>query len=276
MEYKTLMVHLELNGDNEGVLKIAGELAERFRAKVIGIAVAQPVKLLYDEGCTAGEVIAEDQAEIDKELGSCVAQFRQALEGRASDLEWRSTVTFDSLDDYIAEQARAADLIITGKDIGGSLLDTTRRVDIGRLAVKAGRPVLLVPQGITTLPLRQVFVAWKDTREARRAALDALPLLEVAGHAAVIEVTSVREQTEAARRVKDVALWLGQHRCFGSPVAIGTSYAQEGFLYTELVKRQCDLLVAGAFSHSRAGEWVFGGLTQDFLLDPDFCVLLSH
>lgn len=276
MEYKTLMVHLELNGDNEGVLRIAGDLAERFKARVIGIAAAQPVKILYDEGCTAGEVMAEDQAEIDKELNACVAQFRQALEGRANGLEWRSTVAFDRLEDYIAEQARAADLIITGKDIGGGLLDTTRRVNIGRLAVKAGRPVLLVPQGITSLPLKHVFIAWKDAREARRAALDALPLLEAARHATVLEVTSVREQAEAEKQVKDVALWLERHGLFASPEAIGTSHAQEGFLRSELVKGHCDLLVAGAFSHSRTGEWVFGGVTQDVLLDPDFCVLLSH
>ena len=93
MEYRTLMVHLELNGDNEGVLKIAGELAERFKSKVIGIAAAQPVKILYDEACTAGEIMAEDQAEIDKELNACLAQFREALEGRVKSLEWRSTVT---------------------------------------------------------------------------------------------------------------------------------------------------------------------------------------
>ena len=101
------------------------------------------------------------------------------------------TVTLGGLDDYIADQARAADLIITGKDIGGDIMDTTRRVNIGRLAVKAGRPVLLVPQGITSLPLKHVFIAWKDVREARRAALDAFPLLEAAGHATVLEVTSV-------------------------------------------------------------------------------------
>lgn len=276
MEYKSLMVHLELNGDNDGVLNIAGELAERFKARVIGIAAAQPVRNLYDEGCTAGEVLAEDQAEIDKELNACVAQFRQALEGRTKGLEWRSTITFDSLDDYIAEQGRAADLIITGKDIGGAFLDATRRVNIGRLAVNAGRPVLLVPQGIQTLPLKNVFIAWKDTREARRAALDALPLLKLADHSTVLEVTSINEQAEAEKRVRDVSRWLERHKLMAASLAIGTSSAHEACLRTELVKRHCDLLIAGAFSHGRVGEWVFGGVTQDVLLDPDCCVLLSH
>ena len=276
MEYKTLMVHLELNGDNDGILKIAGELAERFQAKVIGIAAAQPCRILYDDTGLSGEIMAEDQAEIDKELCACVAQFRQALKGRARMLEWRATVVTDPLEDYIAEQARAADLIITGKDLGGAYLDATRRVNIGRLAVKAGRPILLVPQGISSLPLKRVFVAWKDSKEARRAAMDALPLLEAAGDATVMEITSVQDQGEAEKRVKDVVLWLEQHRLFATPLAIGTSEAQEAFLRSELVKNRCDLLVAGAFSHSRTGEWVFGGITQDVLLDPDCCVLLSH
>lgn len=276
MEYKTLMVHLELNGDNDGVLKIAGELAERFKAKVIGIAAAQPVKILYDEAGTSGEIMAEDQAEIDKELSACVTQFRRALEGRTKGLEWRSTVTFDSLDDYIAEQARAADLIITGKDIGGAFLDSTRRVNIGRLAVKAGRPVLLVPKGVTTLTLKNVFLAWKDTREARRAAFDSLPLLETAGRMTVLEVTSVNDLTEAEKRVRDVGAWLERHGLFVTPLVLGTPSAKEAFLRSELVKRDCDLLVAGAFGRGRLGEWAFGGVTQDVLLDPDFCVLLSH
>ena len=276
MEYKTLMVHIELNGDNEGVLKIAGELAERFKAKVIGIAAAQPVRILYDEFCTAGEIMAEDRAEIDKESNACADQFRHALEGRANGLEWRSTVTIGALDDYIAEQARAADLIITGKDIGGDIMDTTRRVNIGKLAVKAGRPILLVPQGITSLRLKHVFIAWKDVREARRAAWDAIPLLEAAGHATVLEIASDREQGEAEKRVKDVALWLERHRLRASARAIGTSDMDAGVLRSELAKGHCDLLVAGAFSHNRMGEWVLGGITQDVLLDPDFCVLLSH
>jgi nucleotide-binding universal stress UspA family protein len=276
MDYKTLLVHLELNGDNEGVLKIAGELAQRFQAKVIGIAAAQPVRPLYDESCTSAEVMAEDQAEIDQEIGVCVAQFRQALEGKATSLEWRSTVTFDSLDGYIADQARCADLIITGKDIGGALFDTTRRVNIGRLAVMAGRPLLLVPQGIVSLSLENVFLAWKDTREARRAAMDSLPLLRAAGHVTVAEVTPVRDQAAAEKRLTDVGQWLDRHGIAASRAAIATPHSQEGVLRAELVQRRCDLLVAGAYGHARLGEWVFGGMTEDVLLDPDFCVLLSH
>ena len=276
MAYKTLLVHLDLNGDNEGLLKITGDLAERFDAKVIGIAAAQPIQPLYDEGFAAADIATEHRNEVEKEIAACETQFLQVLKPRIKQLEWRSTVTLVSLADYIAAEARCADLIITGKDIGGFLTDTSRRVSIGDLAIKAGRPVLIVPQGITGLSLQHVFVAWKDTREARRAVVDALPLLKAAGRTGVLEVTSEGDCDNAKARVRDVGHWLETHGVSATPRAVGTKSIEMGYLHAELLSLKCDLLVAGAYGHNRLGEWVFGGVTQDVLLDPDFCVLLSH
>jgi nucleotide-binding universal stress UspA family protein len=275
MNYKTIMAHLELNGDNEGVLSIAGHLAEQFGARVIGIAAAQPVMPLYEEGFSMADVAAKDRAELRRELVHCRTQFRKALEERVP-IEWRSAVAYELPADYIAEQARAADLIITGKDIGASLLDNSRRVNIGSLALKAGRPVLIVPQGIRELALRHVFLGWRDNREARRAAMDSLPLLRAAENVTVVEVTSERERPQTQIRLEDVASWLKCHGVSATALALGTSGNQVGHLHAELLNRKCDLLVAGAYGHSRLGEWVFGGVTEDVLLDPDFCVLLSH
>jgi hypothetical protein len=169
MDYRTLLVHLELNSDNEGLLNIAAELAERFGSRVIGIAVAQPIQPLVDEGLSMPGLVIRDRAEIEREMSLCREQFEKALKGHATEIAWRSAITFGSLAEYIADEARCADLIITGPDIGAALLDNTRRVDIGDLAFRAGRPVLIVPHGIKTLPLQHVFLAWKGGREARRA-----------------------------------------------------------------------------------------------------------
>jgi nucleotide-binding universal stress UspA family protein len=277
MSYKTILVHLELNGDNEGVLSIAGQLAERFNSRVIGIAAAKPLQPLYEEGYVMAEVVATDRTELDQELAACRVQFRNALESRVKQIEWRSCVTFQELADYIADEARSADLIITGKDIGAALFGNNRRVNIGDLALRAGRPVLIVPQGFTRLALRHVFLAWKDSREARRAAMDGLPLMAAAGHVTVLEVAGEGEGGKSAAevRVQDVALWLEQHGISGAPM-VSTANDQTGQLHALLLDRKCDLLVAGAYGHNRLGEWVFGGVTQDVLLDPEFCVLLSH
>jgi nucleotide-binding universal stress UspA family protein len=276
MTYKTLMVHLELNGDNEGVLKVAGELAERFDAHVIGIAACQPIQVLVSEGFNAGEAITMDWAEIQKELAAAADQFHAALQGRARSVEWRSMITYGPLADYLADQARSADLIITGKDIGASLLDETRRVKMGDLVMRAGRPVLIVPRGVTTLAMRHVAVGWKETREARRAAIDALPLLQAARHVTVLEVTSQHDRTAALARTQDVAGWLGRHQVQADAEATVASGTEAGYLHAMLLDRKCDLLVAGAYGHNRLSEWVFGGVTMDVLLNPDFCVLVSH
>jgi nucleotide-binding universal stress UspA family protein len=142
--------------------------------------------------------------------------------------------------------------------------------------MRAGRPILIVPMGITGLGMRHVLVGWKESREARRAVADALPLLQAAGQVTVLEVTSQHEHTAAQARVKDVALWLQQHQVEAAGEAIVASGTEAGYLHAALLDRRCDLLVAGAYGHNRLSEWVFGGVTADVLLDPDFCVLISH
>jgi nucleotide-binding universal stress UspA family protein len=276
MSYKSLMVHLELNGDNEGVLAVAGELASRFGARVIGMATCQPVKVLYGEDFSIDEVVAQDRAEIAKELASTEKQFRAALKGRAHDVQWRSAITYGPLADVIAEEARAADLIVTGIELKGQLFDDTRRVAIGDLMMRAGRPLLLVPKGVRSLPMRHVFVGWKESRESRRAVADAVPLLREAQRATVLEAVSAAELSQARDRVEDVAGWLAAHGVEAKPEALGITGGELGFLRDTLLDRKCDLFVAGGYGHARISEWVFGGVTYDLLLHPDCCVLLSH
>ncbi len=276
MSYKTLMVHLELDGKNAGLLEIAADLAGRFDARVIGIAACQPVQMLYDEGYTCGDEMVADRAEIAREIEAAKAEFHQVLKGRVKKVEWRSCITFEALASYIADQARAADLIITRPDIGGSLLDNTRRVKIGDLALEAGRPLLIVPHGMSSLTLNNAFVAWKDSREARRAVADALPLLRLAKNVTVLEAANNEAQSMAHGHVVDVAHWLESHDVTAEPVTATLHGGDAANLYDETIERGCDFLVAGAYGHSRIGEFVFGGVTRDLLLSPEYCVLISH
>lgn len=276
MGYNSIMVRLDLSKDNTGVLSVAGGLAERFGSKVIGIAACQPLQILADEGFSAGEAIVQNCEEIAKEIEAAEAQFRAALSGRVREIEWRSNVTYDLLADYIAEQARAADLIITGKDVGPSFLDESHRVRLGDLVMRAGRPVLIVPDGVKELAFRHVFVGWKDAREARRAVVDALPLLAISREVTVLEVAPEYETKRAQDRVEDVTAWLAKHNVRARSMTDTPTGLASGYLHARLLTDHCDLLVAGAYGHNRVREWVFGGVTQDVLLDPEFCVLISH
>lgn len=276
MTYKTLMVHLELQKNNDTLLDFVGDLAERFQAHVIGIAACQPVQILYDEGFTAGEVMVQDRTEMTKEIAAAESQFRKALAGRAPSMEWRYSITYAPLASYIAEEARAADLLITGPDLGPSLLDNTRRVNLGNLVMEAGRPVLIVPHGVAAVDFQRTVIGWKGSREARRAIADSLPVLEVSEHVTILEVATKDALERAHEHVKDVCRWLGRHGVEAVPSAILATRPEISALHDELLERRCDLFVAGAYGHSRGREFVFGGITYDMLLNAEFCVLISH
>jgi len=276
MTWKSLMVHMELGGDNAEVLGIAADLVRRFEARVIGIAACKPMELLANEGFNVNSVVVNDREEIEREISAVEKQFHSALERHVTDLEWRSLITYGSLADALADEARSADVVITAKDIGPDLFDETRRVNIGDLVMRAGRPILLVPKGVRSLPMRHVFVGWKESREARRAAVDALPLLRQAQHVSVVEIADAGRAVACQKHVDDVAGWFGQHGISAVSQALGRVGGETGFLRAELLDRHCDLLVAGAYGRPRLQEWMFGGVTRDILLNPDFCVLISH
>lgn len=280
MSYKILMVHLELGRSNTALLKVAGDLAEQCAAKVIGVAARQPVLAISAAaGYISGEMVELDRAEAEREAREAETEFRDILTHRAVSLDWRCASVFTPLADYISQEARSADLILTTPDRGGSLLAEPRRVKIGDLVMHSGRPVLLVPETATHLPLDRVLLAWKDSREARRAALDALPLLKMAGHVTVAEVvreTDTADAADARQRLQDVIGWLAGHDIEAEPlVQISDTFDARGLAEVAHTVR-ADVVVAGAYAHNRFREWVFGGVTMDLLINPSRLTFLSH
>ena len=101
------------------------------------------------------ELVNWDREQIDKELKATEKDFRSALEGKVATVEWRSTVvTYGSIADYVAEQMRAADLLVSAPQEGGALLDRPRYVNVADLVLRAGRPVLVVASTEDKLDLR--------------------------------------------------------------------------------------------------------------------------
>jgi nucleotide-binding universal stress UspA family protein len=272
---KSLMVHLELGRSNANLLRIAADLAERFDAAVIGVAACQPIQMVYGDGFVSGEMIEQERAEVALEMKKAEAEFRSALSARAAKLTWRSTEVFAPLADYLAREARCADLVVTGVATG-DLFDASRAVNTGALVMQVGRPVLIVPAAVTELKLGRVLVGWKDTRETRRAVADALPLLAQATHVAVAEIAIEDEMAEARARVADVAGWLLRHGINAEPVVARATQDDATRLSGLAQEQDADLIVAGAYGHSRLREWALGGVTRDLLLRTDRCSLVSH
>jgi len=269
MSYATLMVHCSLTTSCDNRLTIAASLAERFDARVIGIAAhAVPVQLYFAEGDAAAYAEEQDLANIEKYLRLAEERFHKALKGHATAMEWRSAI--EAPQSFIAKECRAADLVIIGQN------DEYPSLDPGDLAMQTGRPLLMVPQEVETLKAERILIAWKDTREARRAICDALPLLRLCQKAIVVEIDEARDPVAAARRVEDVAAWLAGHGVnaagWSEPLRKDAS-AQLDALATEEV---LDLVVAGAYGHGKFREWVFGGVTRALLRQTSRCHLLAH
>ena len=274
LRYETLLVHMIVGRSNGAVLKVATELAKLLGARTIGIAACHPVPMMSGPGYVDGAVIGMLQEQLDKEIGAAEVEYREALLSSKAPLEWRSSNTLSPSPDFLAREARCADLIISSA-LPTDRFDSMQHVNIGDLIMHAGRPVLVVPHAGVHLPFEQVVVAWKDTRESRRAVCDALPLLRAAKHVTVVEIAAADDVASAMTRVTDVATWLESHSIKATPLALPAAGSDASCLDSFLDKHNADLVVAGAYGHSRFREWAFGGVT-DSLLRTGRCALLSH
>jgi nucleotide-binding universal stress UspA family protein len=273
MGYSTMMVQLDLEQSNDARLKIAGELAEQFDAKLIGIAAREPYRAYAADFLWAQSLLDQQRASIEKELAETEERFRSAMGKRVRAIEWRGALAAPT--DYVTREARAADLVIVGSVREDGLLDPLRQFDPGDLLMQVGRPVFVVPPEAESLRLKSALVAWKDTREARRAVLDAIPLLKRVKEVNVLEIVEDETERAAARhRVDDVAAWLGGHGI--AAFSVVTHARGEVDLLDAIWNEGADIVVAGAYGHTRLREWVLGGVTRNLLTRTRRCSLLAH
>jgi nucleotide-binding universal stress UspA family protein len=274
MSYATLMVHVDVDGELSGRVRVAAALAARFGAHLIGVGGWAPMSVFLAEEAKADPAPTEPHLQDMKALlDQKGRQFCTAVAHADNRAEWRSVLDFPT--DAIAREARAADLVIVGN--APENRDPFRALDPGGLILKAGRPVLVVPQSVDALAARRVAIAWKDTREARRAVRDALPFLLQAESVMIVEASERRGGEQAARNVRDVADYLRRHRIEAIAERVRpTDVTATNSLLRVIRDENIDLIVAGAYGHSRLGEWAFGGVTRDLLADSPICGVFSH
>jgi nucleotide-binding universal stress UspA family protein len=276
MTYATVLVSLAFDQPNASRLAVAGELAERYDARVIGVAAADfSPPLYYTSGEQAQKLLDQGLATVRQRLAELETEFRESMRSHRKELQWRSAVALPAK--YIAEQARAADLVIGGSSARGMLTDPFASADPADLVMQVGRPLLVVPPTVSRIHLSGVLVAWKDNPEARRAIVGALPLLRQAGHVSVAEIVEEDGSRDVAlANVHDVVDWLSRHHVFASavvPEQVGKVAAQLDHIATGI---GAGIVVAGAYGHSRFREWFLGGETQHLVEQTARCALLAR
>lgn len=279
MDYRSLLVHLEPDStSSEARLQLAIALARECEAVLVGTAARMTRSPVigdpYGIAAIDGQLLEAERMSIEEELARLERMFGEQTSGKDLRTDWRCAVSYP--DAFIAREARAADLVIVGR--GERQRSAAHQFpDPGDVLMRAGRPVLVVPPGASALGGKQIVLAWKDTREARRAVWDALPALGRAEAVHVVEVAEGDDLNAAAARLTDVVDHLSRHGV-KAEAEVRTlrerSVADELILFAEL--KGADLIVAGGYGHARLREWAFGGVTGDLLRHCPKCCLLSH
>ena len=283
MGYSAILVHVDADADSDPRMRLALELAARCKAMLIGAgawalqsAGAGDIAGGEDHGSDGADFVGGEEPdkpqieEISAWLGRLGSHFRSNAGDKQ--VEWRSAVDFPS--EFVARQARAADLVIIGPDRTG---DSYRSLDPGTVVIHAGRPVLLVPSAIDSLKGRRILIGWKDTREARRAVRDALPLLRDADEVLAVHVEEKRIQADTGSYIDDAANYLARHEIkIRTKVEPQSKAGIAGELIRAAREQGADLIVAGGYGRSRLGEFVFGEVTRELLTTSPVCCLFSH
>ena len=280
MDWNTILVQLSNPRRTDVLASVAGRLAERSNAHLIGLNVANALAHMPAMPALVGpEDFAAFEAIDDETAARLKAAFDQVTQNRAFVAEWRN-VRIVGMEPVAAviEHGRAADLIVASQsdpdwEMSG-LFDAPER-----LALESGRPVLIVPYAGRFGEIgKRVMVAWSGKREGARAVFDALPLLKSADKVTLLCVVGRDSDGESGQLPgAEIAASLARH---GVKVTVRKTMADEIGVADEILARLADegsdLLVMGAYGHSRLREMVFGGVTRHILRHMTVPTLMSH
>jgi nucleotide-binding universal stress UspA family protein len=275
MSYAAILVHVQNDETAQPRLRCACALAARFEAALIGVGAEMIQPMATGSGAAnvdAGWYVAMRDI-VEAELKGAADRFDAASANIRSGAIWESGLDLPA--QAVARSSRAADLIVASVGPGGRN-DPYRDAGPADLALLTGRPVLVAHAGSAPLSAKRIVLAWKDTREARRAMSDAMPFLESAESVLVLEVCPEEDKDEAKIRTDEVVEALRRHKVTAEAKVVIHQHADSSQVVLQAKAFGADLIIAGAYGHSRLGEWVFGGMTRDLLRQDDCYVLLSH
>jgi nucleotide-binding universal stress UspA family protein len=261
-DYKTLVVQVDNQGGTSARVEVAARLAAQAGGYLIAVYAFEPGQALSHEEKDR-EAFERDQVQrIAASAGIPCEWFPAAGESAAT----------------IMAMGRCADVIVVGQGRPESADEQHGNLNVAQIVLGTGRPALIVPAGaVPATPGTRIVVAWNGTRESARAVADALPLLvkaktvtvlfgaEPGGKAHTFDSAKVLLASLERHRIKAQLEDLGRHRFDVGEKILGYC-----------AKCDADLLVMGAYGHSRARELALGGVTQTVLDSMTLPVLMSH
>lgn len=280
---RRIAVHLDQGVNSTSRFDLALNLAREFKAELQGIYTAympsgyEPAYVYGDYFLTA-EMLEDlrktSQADRDKTEAHVIAAAAQ----QGIKAGWFSAEQAPA--EELAAHARLSDLLILGQEDK----EDTRATSGGfseYVVFSVGRPVLVTPPGYRQETVGQrILLCWDGSREAARALADAAPFLQVAEE---LMILAVQEDKGVIRRSlappPDELKVYCQAHSYDISKYIHRTRAQQSIgdvILSVAAEEKVDLVVMGAYGHSRLREWVLGGATHSLLKASPVPVLLSH
>lgn len=278
MTYRDIMVHLTEDPRNGARVDAALTLAQQFDAHVTALYTLPPPQYIYYMSeYVPGELIQQQVDEARSRASKAKAAFEEITARQNVKADWLESELLPV--EAVETCGRAFDLIVLGQPDPDPRepLEMPMGVDVlpHELAMRAGRPILTIPY-VGSYPVigQKVMIAWNGSREATRAVHDAMPMLL---RAKQVTVFCVNPEGSRGTPGADIARHLARHAV---PVEVASTVADEigagDALLSAVADYGTDLLVMGAYGHSRLREVVFGGVTETVLGSMTVPVLLSN
>jgi nucleotide-binding universal stress UspA family protein len=280
MFYKSIIVSLNELDAISTLLKVGVDLAGRFDAHLTGLYVI-PGPAVYPAVGPYGVPEVNDIVTqyFDEGAKDTRQKFESALNSAGISFDWREIrAASPDIASTVSEVGRVADLLI--------LSETDQKAAMGvelefvtNVIMDSGRPVLILPrQSPSKLKLQQIVCGYNGSKESARAIHDALPFLIPAGDVRLVWVDPSRNSESAGPLPgAEMAEVLDRHGIKVTAEGMPTSGQDVGeALLTRAQDLGADLIVMGAYGHSRLREYVLGGATRSALSNIRIPLLMSH
>lgn len=281
MSYRTILMSLNEVERAQELLNFAIPIAQKNNAHLIGLHVIPaldipPTVMALD---IPERVIEEHNKARSDKADKIQEIFEKTTQREDVSAEWRCTKAMTTeISQYIIQHARCSDLVIVDQGDYSAIEHNLCHLP-AKLLMETGRPVIIVPYKNTFHSVAEYpLIAWNGSKEAARAAFDAIPLLRQAEDVKLVWL----EPEGFSERNKELAGTVLATSLARHNIGIETSYAGHTTMNTgealleHLRKTGADLLIMGGYGHSRLREYIFGGATQHILQNMTVPVLMSH
>lgn len=273
---KDISVSLRMGEQDSPAEKYAISMAAALKAHVAGIAFAyDPVEMMAQWGYMAAAV-GEQWPDYKEQAAATLDRFSEAADRAAISFERiMAPVDLANAGDRFGGIARRFDLSIVAQPEAEKA--AVEKMIVSGAIFDSGRPVIVVPY-IQTAPFKldRVMICWDNSRPAARAIADAMPLLGLARSTEVVTVVEDALNEDEPDRA-DIGQHLTRH---GLSVNINRIVREKidvaSALLSHAADSGADLIVMGAYGHSRLREFILGGVTQSMLRSMTVPVLMSH